>query len=148
MKKFIRKHRSFISYTFFGTMASGVNLIVFHILYQNAGVNYLVANVISYIFGMLVTFFTNKRLVFHSEYDSVRKVIREFLSFCNVRLLSFFLDNFIMVAGIRMFPINSDLLKIIDQCLVGILNYFFSKWFIFNTTQRFTKNLLLRHRRH
>lgn len=148
MKKFIRKHRNFISYTFFGTMASGVNLIVFHILYQNAGVNYLVANVISYIFGMLVTFFTNKRLVFHSEYDSVRKVIREFLSFCNVRLLSFFLDNFIMVAGIRMFPINSDLLKIIDQCLVGILNYFFSKWFIFNTTQRFTKNLLSRHRRH
>ena len=78
MKNFIRKHQSFVSYTFFGTLASGVNLIVFHILYQNIGINYVVANVISYICGMLVTFFTNKRLVFHSEYDSVKKLIREF----------------------------------------------------------------------
>ena len=32
MKNFIRKHQSFVSYTFFGTLASGVNLIVFHII--------------------------------------------------------------------------------------------------------------------
>ena len=77
MKNFIRKHQSFVSYTFFGTLASGVNLIVFHILYQNIGINYVVANVISYICGMLVTFFTNKRLVFHSEYDSVKKLLEK-----------------------------------------------------------------------
>ena len=142
MRNFIRKHQSFVSYTFFGTLASGVNLIVFHILYQNIGINYVVANVISYICGMLVTFFTNKRLVFHSEYDSVKKLIREFLSFCNGRLFSFFLDNFIMVVGIGIFPVNADLLKIIDQCIVGILNYFFSIWFIFNTTNRFQVNVL------
>ena len=49
---------------------------------------------------------------------------------------------FIMVVGIGIFPINADLLKIIDQCIVGILNYFFSKWFIFNTTNRFQVNVL------
>jgi hypothetical protein len=47
-----------------------------------------------------------------------------------------------MVVGIGIFPINADLLKIIDQCIVGILNYFFSKWFIFNTTNRFQVNVL------
>ncbi|SEM70163.1 Putative flippase GtrA (transmembrane translocase of bactoprenol-linked glucose) [Ligilactobacillus sp. WC1T17] len=146
MKKIIQKHQSFIAYAFFGVLASGVNLLVFHILYQNLDFNYLIANVISYICGMLVTFFTNKKMVFHSAYDSFTKVAKEFVSFCNVRLLSFLLDNFIMVVGIEFLPLNADLLKIFDQMLVGLLNYYFSKWFIFNTTQKFEKNIL--HKKH
>lgn len=146
MKKIIQKHQSFIAYAFFGVLASGVNLLVFHILYQNLDFNYLIANVISYICGMLVTFFTNKKMVFHSAYDSFAKVVKEFVSFCNVRLLSFLLDNFIMVVGIEFLPLNADLLKIFDQMLVGLLNYYFSKWFIFNTTQKFEKNIL--HKKH
>lgn len=142
MKEFISKHWSFISYTIFGTLASLINLIVFHVMSENMHIYYLIANVVAYIIAMAFTFITNKIYVFNSKFKSWRNLVHEFLAFVNVRFFSFLLDTGIMIAGVHMFAGHPDLAKIFDQIFVGILNYYFSKWFIFRTTDRFSWNKL------
>ena len=39
-----------------------------------------------------------------------------------------------MFTGVQLLALYKDLAKILDQLICGILNYFFSKWFIFKTT--------------
>lgn len=140
MKKLFIKYRGFISYTFYGTLASLINLLVFHILAENCHIYYLIANVVAYIIAIIFTFITNKYYVFHSSFDSWPKFVHEFVTFINVRLFSFGLDMGLMVLGIHFIPHHPDLVKFIDQVLVGILNYYFSKWFIFRTTDRWLWN--------
>jgi len=41
-----------------------------------------------------------------------------------------------MFTGVQLLALYKDLAKILDQLICGILNYFFSKWFIFKTTAK------------
>lgn len=136
MKKFYYKHEKFFKYSIYGMLASLLNLLIFHVLIENFHIYYLTANIVAYIIAMLFTFFTNKRRVFNSPYRSFRDTWQEFLSFTRVRLLSFILDNLIMIIGIHLAPNYPDVVKIIDQTILGVLNYYFSKWFIFHTVEK------------
>ncbi|WP_282708695.1 GtrA family protein [Ligilactobacillus sp. Marseille-Q7487] len=136
MNKIYQKYRSFLTYTLFGTLASAVNILVFHILFQVLNMYYLSANVLAYLCAILFSFFTTKTFVFHSNYTSFSKFMRELTAFFTVRLVSFFLDSLIMMLGMHLTKLHPDLIKLIDQVLVGILNYFFSKWFIFTNTKK------------
>lgn len=131
MKKIFQKYQILLTYTFFGSLASLLNLLLFHVLDQRYGVNYLFANVIAYIVAIIFTFVTNKYWVFASKKTPLKQTLKEFTSFCNVRFFSFILDLLLMFAGVQVLAIYKDLAKLIDQLICGILNYFFSKWLIF-----------------
>lgn len=135
-KKLYRKYQNFFSYTFFGTLASAINVILFHILEKDLGFNYLLANCLAYIVAIIFTFVTNKHWVFASKNTTLKQTLQEFVSFCNVRLFSFILDLGLMFTGVQLLALYKDLAKILDQLICGILNYFFSKWFIFKTTAK------------
>ncbi|KRN90370.1 GtrA family protein [Ligilactobacillus ceti] len=136
MNKLLKKYHNFLSYTLYGTLASLINLLVFHILTENLNMFYLVSNVIAYVIAMIFTFITNKKYVFHSQFRSWSDTWQEFLSFVNIRLFSFILDTVIMFVGVHFIVDYPNLIKVIDLILVGILNYYFSKWFIFHTTEK------------
>lgn len=140
MKQFIHRHSDFFSYTFYGFLASAINVVVFHQLVKVMGLHlYLVANICAYIVAMLFTFMTNKLFVFHSAFRPWEHTFHEFTSFCGVRTMSFLLDSLFMIVGIQFFHGQKDFVKIFDQVCVGIVNYFFSKWFIFETTEKITR---------
>ncbi len=136
MKKFYRKYQNFFAYTFFGTLASAINVVLFHILEKDLGFNYLIANCLAYIVAIIFTFVTNKHWVFASKNTPFKQTLQEFASFCNVRLFSFILDIGLMFTGVQLLALYKDLAKILDQLICSILNYFFSKWFIFKTTAK------------
>ena len=52
-------------------------------------------------------------------------------SFFGFRLLSFFIDEGIMIIGVSVLHGNDLIVKLIDQIIVVLLNWFFSKLFIF-----------------
>lgn len=131
MKNFYQRYQNFFSYTFFGTLAGALNILLFHQLEQK-GINYLLANIIAYIIALLFTFVTNKYLVFETKHHSLKQTFRELISFLNVRFFSFLLDLGLMFLGVQVLLLYKDLAKLIDQIVCGILNYFFSKWLIFD----------------
>ena len=54
LKKFYRKYQNFFAYTFFGTLASAINVVLFHILEKDLGFNYLIANCLAYIVAIIL----------------------------------------------------------------------------------------------
>ena len=85
--------------------------------------------------GNSCRFFSNKVWVFGSHYTTVRNFISEFLKFCFYRLLTLVLDMLIMFIGISLMKIHGTvnllILKLIDNIIITVANYIFSKWLVF-----------------
>lgn len=133
----------FCVYSIFGFIASSINIFCYWILRHLCKWQYLLANTLAWIIANIFGFFTNKSIVFKSKYTNVTAFIREFFNFFTLRSLSFFIDTSLMFIGISLFHCPSMIVKIIDQIIVGIVNYYFSR-FTFVWCNRFmmhTKNL-------
>lgn len=123
------RYEAVISYLFFGGLTTVINTVVFFALYHH--MNYQVANAIAWFLSVLFAFITNKLWVFHSKSFELKTFVWETFSFFGFRLASLAIDALILWIGITLLSGNALLVKIIDQVVVVLLNYFFSKWFIF-----------------
>lgn len=131
LKRLYQKNEEVINYLIFGGLTTLVNVVVFFVFNSLLGVQYLIANAISIVLSILFAFFTNKKYVFKSETLTAQAWLKEFLLFCSFRLVSAgfdMLSMWILVGGLEL---DSNLAKLATQFIVVVLNYFFSKWFIF-----------------
>ncbi|KRM20351.1 teichoic acid glycosylation protein GtrA [Ligilactobacillus hayakitensis DSM 18933 = JCM 14209] len=126
-----KKYQNIIAYLFFGGLTTLINMVVFYIFDTQLGWNYQLANFIAWLVSVLFAFFTNKVWVFGSSYTTVKAFFKELWSFFFFRGLSYFMDAGIMFIGISLLHANSNLTKLIDQFVIVLLNYIFSKFFIF-----------------
>ena len=128
-----------LAYLFFGIATSLVSILSRLVIYQLAH-RELLATALANIIGILFAFITNDRLVFKQDREnwSIRLV-----KFTIARLSTFLLDLFLTFLFVTQFPniigqfVNNNINRvnrietIIAQFLIIILNYIFSKVFIF-----------------
>ncbi|MBM7687863.1 teichoic acid glycosylation protein [Enterococcus ureilyticus] len=132
MKELIYKYKEVISYIAFGVATTIVNFVVFFICKDMLGIDYKISNAISWFLSVLFAFFTNKYFVFGSKHDDLGSFVREILLFYWYRILSFVIDMALMILMIEVLNISDFWSKMATQVAVVVLNYFFSKFFIFN----------------
>ena len=128
-----------LAYLFFGIATTLVSILSRLVIYQLAH-RELLATALANIIGILFAFITNDRLVFKQDREnwSIRLV-----KFTLARLSTFLLDLFLTFLFVTQFPniigqfVNNNINRvnrietIIAQFLIIILNYIFSKVFIF-----------------
>ena len=131
IKKLYLKYREIISYVFWGVMTTVVNWVVYFPLNKLLDINYLLANTIAWITAVLFAFVTNRIFVFRSQTHGFIAITRELVSFFVARLTSFGIEQLLMYLGVDVLKANSDIIKIIVAVVVVILNYVFSKLFVF-----------------
>jgi putative flippase GtrA len=131
MKSLIKKNQAIILYLVFGVLTTVVNIGVFDLFNTYTNWNYQISNGIAWVASVLVAFFTNKVWVFSSGYTTWRAFWRELGSFFFFRLLTYFMDVAIMWVGISLMDQNELLVKIVDNVIVVVVNYIFSKLIIF-----------------
>lgn len=129
MMKLFKKYQSVIAYLFFGGLTTLINIGVFTLL--EPVMNYQIANVIAWFLSVLFAYITNKIWVFSSKTHGVAALLKEMGSFFFFRGLSLIMDIVIMWIGISVLHANPLLTKIIDNVVVVVANYFFSKLWIF-----------------
>ncbi|AEB30476.1 putative integral inner membrane protein [Carnobacterium sp. 17-4] len=115
----------------FGGLTTVVNIVVFYLFDSVFEVHYLFANAIAIVVSILFAFFTNKKYVFKSSTPTFQLWLKEFSLFVSFRLLSAVFDMgsmWLLVDGLNL---NANVAKIITQFIVVVLNYAFSKFFIF-----------------
>lgn len=127
---FLRNHKTFIIYVFWGGVATLLNVFVFMFCLK-MGWHYQIGNILAWFLAVLVTYLSNKFLVFKIRYQGLFQLIRELLSFLIVRLFALVLDMFIIWLGIQVMRYNSFVVKLFDNVVVGIANYLISRWYIF-----------------
>lgn len=131
IKELVNKYAEVISYLIFGGLTTVVNIIVFYLFDYILDVHYLFANAIAIIASILFAFFTNKKYVFKSSTPTVKLWLKEFSLFVSFRLLSAVFDMGSMWLLVDGLELNTNIAKIITQFIVVVLNYAFSKFFIF-----------------
>lgn len=131
IKQLLKKYEEAISYLVFGGLTTVVNIVAFFLLDTVLNMQYLVANLIAIIVSILFAFFTNKRYVFKSKSETLRDWLKEFLLFVGFRAVSGVFDMLSMWILVDFLQIDTNISKILTQFIVVVLNYFFSKFFIF-----------------
>lgn len=157
MKELLKKHRELISYIFFGVVTTAVSFAVYftilagaeHVLLLNtaSGEFYavrLVAQVLQWVAGVLVAFFTNKKWVFKAKSTEKGQAAREFFGFTLSRVGTLLLDTALTIgvvwlmqnAGYQPFKIIIEFTadvwaKGIASVAVIIANYVLSKYVVF-----------------
>lgn len=157
MRELFKKYREIISYLFFGVVTTAVSMGVYFavlaISEHIAGISpdeprfnavRLFAQLLQWIAGVLVAFFTNKKWVFGAAETDARSTARELLTFSLGRVGTLGLDTVLTFgtvwaleyAGYVPFKFiltfTSDLWsKIVASVAVVITNYVISKFFVF-----------------
>ena len=128
-----------LAYLFFGLATTLVSILSRFVIYQ-LGHQELLATGLANIIGILFAFSTNDRIVFK---QARQHWPRRLVKFSLARLSTFLLDLLLTFLFVTQFPhiigqfVNENLDKInaietvLAQLLIIILNYIFSKVFIF-----------------
>ena len=145
IKELIIKYKELITYVVFGGLTTVVNLVVFELCGLVLGdEKYLISNVIAWVAAVIFAYVTNKIWVFESKSWAPKLILKEIPSFFAARVFSFVVEEaglfvFVDLLGfseysikILSFEIGGELIaKVILAVVVVILNYVFSKLFIF-----------------
>ena len=131
-------------YILFGVLTTVVSIVSFALMEKLLGADMvLINNVISWICAVLFAFVTNKFIVFGSKSMEAKTVIRELIAFAGARLVTLGIEEaglFIAkllhadekIYHLLSFEITGTLVaKLLLQIIVIVLNYIFSKLFIF-----------------
>lgn len=126
-----QRYREVIDYTIFGGLTTLVNIVAFYFFDTVLGWPYLIANAIAIILSILFAYVTNKLFVFKSDTADFRETALEFFRFIGFRLLSGVADMLAMWVLVDLITMDTNIAKFLTQFIVVVLNYIFSKFFIF-----------------
>lgn len=127
-----QKYREAVLYLIFGGLTTVVNYIV----YLAAG-NLLpvtattIPNLIAWVVSVLFAYFTNCVWVFRSEARGLASRARELVSFAGARVFTLLLETAILWLAVDVMGLPNLLIKLAANVLVIVLNYVFSKFWIF-----------------
>lgn len=131
MKKIVdlfKKYSEVINYLIFGVLTTIVSIGIYAICSKVFNINYMISNVLSWIFSVLFAYITNRIFVFKSKSNNV---LIEIYQFYKYRVFSFLIELFLMYVFVELISIDDMISKVIVQVVVIILNYVFSKLFVF-----------------
>lgn len=143
-KALLKKYEEIITYLVIGVLTTlvcwitcwlfEVTLFNPQIVWQNAVINTL-GWATSVVFGYV----TNRKFVFKSTNP---KIMKEFINFSGSRISTLILDNVIMYVTANLIGMNWWIAKIfISSVLVMIINYVFSKKFVFKKDKTATESI-------
>lgn len=140
MKELIKKfwNKEVLMYLIFGVLTTIVALAIYYaltytVLDANNSIQLQIANVISWVGGVIFAYVTNRKYVFESK--NKNKVV-EAGKFVSARLVTLLMDMAIMFVGVTLLKGNDKILKIISQIVVIVSNYVFSKLIVFKKEKK------------
>ena len=137
MKKLFEKYREIIMYLIFGVLTTLVSLISYSLLIKFLPLSITAASAISWVIAVSFAFVTNKQFVFKSRSREKKTVLKELVSFFAARgisgIVEIFLPELLFKIGLSfsLFGVKGLVSKIIVNVIVIILNYIFSKLWVF-----------------
>ena len=138
IKKLVNKE-TFL-YLFFGVLATILNILLFYLFVNIWKLPTGAGNILDTIICILFQYFTNRIWVFESK-SKGKQAIKEFIQFILARGITAIIDQIFVVVGVDFFVAKyishshqemfSVGIKIISNIIVIVLNYIFSKLFVF-----------------
>lgn len=135
-----------ISYIIFGVLTTIVDFLFYILCSKILGINYLLSNVVSWFSAVIFAYITNKMFVFKSESYSLKTLANEIPAFLSARIISLLFSLVFIYMSVVLFGLNDIIAKTFSCVFVVIINYIFSKFFIFIGEDKTKKTFLTRAR--
>ena len=123
-------YKEVIHYLIFGGFTTLVNFIVYFTA-KWVGIAEWISNGIAWIIAVAFAYITNKIFVFESKATGKKEILKEISSFFACRAFSGILDIGLFWLLVEKLKFNDVIIKIILQIVVILLNYIFSKLWVF-----------------
>ena len=122
--------KEIIKYSFWGTLAAIVNIVVFNIinLYND---NVVFDNLVAWFVSVVFCYITNALFVFENEKMS----IKQFNEFALGRISTFIVETIVLFIFIRKLMIKPFYSKVITNIVIGVLNYIITKVLFIKTNK-------------
>ena len=127
-------NREVISYLIFGVLTTLVNWVVYGMMVRT-GVDYRIATAAAWVVSVLFAFIVNKIFVFQSYDLHLAYVMKEIVSFTACRAASGVMEMVLMVIMVSWLNMDEYVSKVLVSIVVVVVNYVFSKLFIFRKSE-------------
>ncbi len=131
-------NRETISYLVFGVLTTVVSIVSYEAVKlmltggaEPTPLQMNIANVSSWILAVTFAYITNKLFVFQSVSFAPKVLAKEVSSFVGARILSLGFELVWMNVTVSVLHFNDSVCKILGQFVIVVMNYIFSKLFIF-----------------
>ncbi len=130
------KFKELFLYGIFGVLTTLINIFSYYVFCDIFCVNYVISNIIAWILSVSFAFITNKVFVFNSRNFEIKNFIKEIFSFFSSRIFTGLLDMGILFFGVTILGIEDMFVKVFSNVIVIILNFVFSKLFVFKKSTK------------
>ena len=120
-----------VSYLFVGVATTVVNYVVYWFATRVLHMTVMPGTWTAWVCAVAFGYWANKRFVFKTHCESTAALIREAGSFFAMRLASLGVETVLMFVTVELLHWPDLVMKLVINILVIILNYVFSKVFIF-----------------
>ena len=127
-------NREVISYLIFGVLTTLVNWVVYAAMVK-VHIDYRIATAAAWAVSVLFAFIVNKIFVFQSYNLRPAYVMKEITSFVACRAVSGVMEMVFMIVMVSWIHMDEYISKIAVSVIVVVVNYVFSKLFIFRKSE-------------
>jgi putative flippase GtrA len=117
--------KQFVRFLAAGCFNTGVGLVIY-CLGILLGLNYVVANSIAWVIGVIVAFLLNARFVFRKPYGRA-----QFLMFLGSNVVALIASLAFLTLLIKVFLVNAIIASVVSIPLVVAVNYLAAKFVVF-----------------
>ena len=126
-----KKYEEIINYIVVGGITTVISILSYFlirtILKSDTSLNVQISTVFSWIVAVTFAYFANRIFVFKS--NNSKKI--ESVKFITSRIMSLLIEMLVMLILTAVLKINDNIAKILVQFIIVVLNYLFSKIFVF-----------------
>ena len=123
----------YLKYCIVGTIGGTIELALFYFLNDILHINYLLANVVTFIITVTILYFLNKKFVYEADNnDNVG-----FVMFFASRTIGLVIDSIVLTICLKIFMFPSMISKFISSSSTTYINYCVGK-FIFNNKNQYS----------
>lgn len=133
LKELYLKYEEIINYLFIGGCTTLISLLVYYLCVftvfdPDNPLLLQCANILSWIIAVAFAYIANRKVVFKSKNKNVKGEVSKFLG---ARIVTLLIDMLFMWLTVSVLHLNDKIMKIVSNVIIIILNYIFSKLFVF-----------------
>lgn len=111
--------RQFFKYSIIGVFNTIIGLGTIFVLFNVYGINYILANIIGYSFGLINSFIWNKRWTFRSLNHYSKEILPFFLIF----LVSYIANLIVLIINVEVFKLNHNISFVLSSIIYVVIGF-------------------------
>ena len=123
--------REVITYLISGVLTTVVNWVLYWLIVEKIGMEELSGNAVDWVLTVAFAYAINAFWVFDSKFTGWSAERKKILMFYAARLLTFVIEEGGILIFVKQLKFNGLMVKAVLAVIVIILNYVFSKLFVF-----------------